>query len=224
MPSCAGAESLARCRGACDEDVASTPWTGSDAPWEAALAEQVQVGSGSVVQAITSLKAGQLVWVPQVAAEGPMLLIVNLSSQRALLFRNGVPIGATTVSTGKVGHDTPTGVFTVLQKQVEHHSSKYDNAPMPYMQRLTWGGVAVQARGRCFQRCSTSCLIQKLVRRLQYAQSALNRRTSKLGRPHSRVLSPLVRARDTLAIHRQMDGHLLDIEILLSFNALGWWS
>ncbi len=74
-----------------------------------------------------------------------MLLIVNLSSQRALLFRNGVPMGATTVSTGKVGHHTPTGVFTVLQKQVVHHSSKYNNAPMPYMQRLTWGGVALHA-------------------------------------------------------------------------------
>jgi hypothetical protein len=74
-----------------------------------------------------------------------MLLIVNLSTQRALLFRNGVPIGATTVSTGKAGHDTPIGVFTVLQKQVEHRSSKYDNARMPYMQRLTWGGVALHA-------------------------------------------------------------------------------
>jgi hypothetical protein len=74
-----------------------------------------------------------------------MLMIVNLSTQRALLFRNGVPIGASTVSTGKTGHRTPTGVFTILQKQVVHHSSKYDNAPMPYMQRLTWGGVALHA-------------------------------------------------------------------------------
>ncbi len=74
-----------------------------------------------------------------------MLLIVNLSTQRALLFRNGVPIGASTVSTGKPGHQTPTGVFTVLQKQVEHYSSKYDSAPMPYMQRLTWYGVALHA-------------------------------------------------------------------------------
>ena len=110
-----------------------------------AFAQQVQIGHGSVVQTVTTLKAGQFVWAPQVAPDGPMQLIVNLSTQRALLFRNGVPIGATTVSTGKTGHDTPTGVFTVLQKQVEHHSSKYDNAPMPYMQRLTWGGVALHA-------------------------------------------------------------------------------
>ena len=107
--------------------------------------QQVQIGSGSVVEMVTSLEPGQFVWAPRVAPEGPMLLIVNLSTQRALLFRNGVPIGATTISTGTVGHETPTGIFTVLQKQVEHHSSKYNNAPMPYMQRLTWGGVALHA-------------------------------------------------------------------------------
>ncbi len=108
-------------------------------------AQQVDLGPASVVQTVTRLKAGQYVWAPQAAPEGPMLLIVNLSTQRALLFRNGVPIGASTVSTGKPGHQTPTGVFTVLQKQVEHYSSKYDSAPMPYMQRLTWYGVALHA-------------------------------------------------------------------------------
>lgn len=110
-----------------------------------AVAQQVQIGSGSVVQTVTTLKAGQFVWVPQVAPEGPMLMIVNLSTQRALLFRNGVPIGATTVSTGRAGRSTPTGIFTILQKEIVHHSSKYDNAPMPYMQRLTWAGVALHA-------------------------------------------------------------------------------
>jgi hypothetical protein len=111
----------------------------------ATAAQQVPLGSGSVVATVTRLKAGQYVWAPQAAPEGPLLLIVNISSQRALLFRNGVPIGATTVSTGKPGHGTPTGIFTVLQKQVEHYSSKYDSAPMPYMQRLTWYGVALHA-------------------------------------------------------------------------------
>ena len=110
-----------------------------------ASAQQVQLGTGSVVERVTTLRAGQFAWVPQIAPDGPMLMIVNVSTQRALLFRNGVPIGATTVSTGKTGHDTPTGVFTILQKHVEHYSSKYDNAPMPYMQRLTWQGVALHA-------------------------------------------------------------------------------
>jgi len=108
-------------------------------------AQQIDLASGSVVQAVTHLQAGEYVWAPEVAPEGPMLLIVNVTTQRAVLYRNGVPIAATTVSTGRRGHATPTGVFTILQKQVEHYSSLYDSAPMPYMQRLTWQGVALHA-------------------------------------------------------------------------------
>jgi hypothetical protein len=111
----------------------------------AAPAQQVDIPVGSVAQAVAKLKPGQFVWAPQIAPDGPMLLIVNVPLQRAILFRNGVPIAASTVSTGKEGHDTPTGVFTVLQKQAEHYSSKYDSAPMPFMQRLTWYGVALHA-------------------------------------------------------------------------------
>lgn len=110
-----------------------------------APAQQVDVSSGSVAQAVAKLKTGQYVWEPEVAPKGPMLLIVNTRTQRAVLFRNGVPIAATTISTGRSGRETPTGVFTILEKEVVHHSSKYDNAPMPYMQRLTWQGVALHA-------------------------------------------------------------------------------
>jgi len=108
-------------------------------------AQQIDISSGSVVDIIAKLKPGEYVWTPEVAPLGPMLLIVNLKSQRAVLYRNGVPIAATTVSTGRPGRKTPTGIFTILQKQVEHYSSKYDSAPMPYMERLTWYGVALHA-------------------------------------------------------------------------------
>lgn len=111
----------------------------------ATAAQQVAVGTGSVVQRVKRLQPGEYVWVPEVAPSGPMLLVVNLATQRAILFRNGVPIGATTVSTGRPGYSTPTGVFTILQKHVKHFSTTYDNAPMPYMQRLTWKGVALHA-------------------------------------------------------------------------------
>jgi hypothetical protein len=110
-----------------------------------AAAQQVPIDSGSVIQTVDGLKAGQFVWAPEVAPSGPVLVVVNTRTQRATVFRNGVPIGASSISTGKPGHETPTGVFTILQKQVEHYSSKYDNAPMPYMQRVTWGGVALHA-------------------------------------------------------------------------------
>lgn len=110
-----------------------------------APARQVTLGPGSVADTVTSLKPGEYVWAPEIAPEGPMLLIVNTATQRALLYRNGIPIAATTVSTGRPGYQTPTGVFTILQKRVEHYSSTYDNAPMPYMQRLTWKGIALHA-------------------------------------------------------------------------------
>jgi hypothetical protein len=110
-----------------------------------APAQQVDIASGSIVETVKNLHAGEYVWAPRVAPEGPTLLVVNLKNQRAILYRNGVPIGASTVSTGRTGYRTPTGVFTILQKHVEHYSSKYDNAPMPYMQRLTWYGIALHA-------------------------------------------------------------------------------
>lgn len=96
---------------------------------------------------IEQLKPGQWVWAPEVAPDGPILVYVDLSKQIAMIYRNGVRIGATTVSTGRAGHTTPTGVFTVLQKDAKHRSSTYNNAPMPFQQRLTWDGVALHAGG-----------------------------------------------------------------------------
>ncbi|RYD92441.1 MAG: L,D-transpeptidase [Sphingomonadales bacterium] len=93
--------------------------------------------------AVERLKPGEYLWAPEIAPAGPVLLVVSLATQRAVLYRNGVPIGISTVSTGRKGHVTPTGIFTVLEKRAEHYSNIYDNAPMPYMHRLTWGGVAL---------------------------------------------------------------------------------
>jgi L,D-transpeptidase catalytic domain len=65
----------------------------------------------------SALKPGQYLWHPERAPAGPVVVIVNLSDQLAYVYRNGLRIGVTTVSTGKEGHRTPTGVFTILQKQ-----------------------------------------------------------------------------------------------------------
>jgi hypothetical protein len=92
---------------------------------------------------IERLKPGEFLWAPQIAPEGPVTIIVSLKAQKAYAYRNGLPIGVSTVSTGRKGHVTPTGVFTILQKNIDHKSNLYDDAPMPFMQRLTWGGVAM---------------------------------------------------------------------------------
>ena len=84
-------------------------------------------------------------WRPERAPEGPTMIVVGIEEQRAQIYRNGVRIGTTPVSTGRSGHDTPTGLFSILQKKREHYSNLYDDAPMPNMQRLTWDGIALHA-------------------------------------------------------------------------------
>ncbi len=81
----------------------------------------------------------------QEALRRGVLIVVSLSSQHAFVFKKGDAWDSTRVSTGKPGNDTPEGVFPILQKKVLHRSNLYDDAPMPYMQRLTWDGVALHA-------------------------------------------------------------------------------
>lgn len=94
---------------------------------------------------VASLEPGEFLWHPEVSPSGPVVVIVSLPEQRAHVYRNGLRIGVSTISSGKPGHSTPTGTYPILQKRVEHYSNLYDDAPMPYMQRLTWGGIALHA-------------------------------------------------------------------------------
>jgi L,D-transpeptidase catalytic domain len=75
--------------------------------------------------------------------KGPLQLVVSIDTQTVTLFSNGVRVAQGPVSTGVPGHPTPMGVFSVIEKDRYHHSNLYSNAPMPYMQRITWSGVAL---------------------------------------------------------------------------------
>ena len=99
----------------------------------------------SVIEKAATLGPGQFVWEPKAASTGPLFLVIDLTRQRVLLYRGGVLVAASTISSGSEGRDTPTGVFTILEKKVVHRSRTYDDAPMPYMQRLTAKGVAMHA-------------------------------------------------------------------------------
>jgi hypothetical protein len=92
-----------------------------------------------------SLSPGEFVWQPERAPAGEVEIVVSIPLQRAYVYRGGTLIGVSTVSTGKPGHRTPTGKFDILQKRARHFSNLYNNAPMPFMQRLTWGGIALHA-------------------------------------------------------------------------------
>jgi hypothetical protein len=107
-------------------------------PFNAALAQRVD-------KYAEQLTNGEFNWFPERSESGPVIAIVSLPDQRVYVYRNGVRIAASTCSTGKLGHRTPTGVFKILQKDKNHHSSTYNNAPMPYMNRLTWSGIALHA-------------------------------------------------------------------------------
>jgi len=103
-------------------------------------------GSGRAVPSVSSqLTPQNYTWYPERSLTGPVIVFVSIPRQEAVVYRNGVRIGRAAVSTGRDGHRTPTGVFQILQKDVDHHSATYNNAPMPYMERLTWDGVALHA-------------------------------------------------------------------------------
>ncbi len=76
---------------------------------------------------------------------GPLLTVVSLAKQRVLVYGPSGLVAQSPVSTGMAGHRTPAGVFSILQKSRHHRSNIYSNAPMPYMQRLTWSGIALHA-------------------------------------------------------------------------------
>ncbi|HRK19357.1 MAG TPA: L,D-transpeptidase [Hyphomicrobiaceae bacterium] len=90
-------------------------------------------------------RPGDFTWQPDRAPSGAVVVIVSIPEQRVHVYRGGIEIGVSTCSTGKPGHRTPTGVFTILEKEREHVSSIYKGAQMPNMERLTWGGIALHA-------------------------------------------------------------------------------
>jgi lipoprotein-anchoring transpeptidase ErfK/SrfK len=74
---------------------------------------------------------------------GPLIIVVSIGSEHVTVYDDGTPIMSGPTSTGVQGHPTPMGIFSVIQKDRFHHSNIYSGAPMPYMQRITWSGVAL---------------------------------------------------------------------------------
>ncbi len=77
------------------------------------------------------------------ALQPPLQLMVSLTEQRISVYRGTELVTTSPISSGKRGYSTPTGIFSILEKRRRHYSNLYNNAPMPYMQRLTWTGVAM---------------------------------------------------------------------------------
>ena len=75
--------------------------------------------------------------------KGPQQIFISINQQKLHFYSNGVHVADTSIATGVAAHPTPFGVFSIIQKQVFHRSNIYSNAPMPFMQRITWSGVAM---------------------------------------------------------------------------------
>src|SRR6516165_8569135 len=109
------------------------------------------------------------------ARNGVQQIVVSIGSQRVTLFSNGVRMAQGPVSTGTPGHPTPMGIFSVIQKDRYHHSNLYGNAPMFYMQRITWSGVAMHEGVLPGRPASHGCI------RLSHGFAAALWPTTKLG-------------------------------------------
>ncbi|HEX9588901.1 MAG TPA: L,D-transpeptidase family protein, partial [Bradyrhizobium sp.] len=77
--------------------------------------------------------------------QGPLIIAISIQNQRLKIYDAAGFFAETPISSGMAGHPTPMGVFSVIQKQKLHHSNIYSGAPMPYMQRITWSGIAIHA-------------------------------------------------------------------------------
>ncbi len=89
---------------------------------------------------------------------GPQLVLVSIRKQRIRVFDDVGEVTSSRISSGQPGFDTPTGVFSILEKRVHHESNIYDGAQMPFMQRITWSGIALHAGNVPGYRASHGCI------------------------------------------------------------------
>ncbi len=90
--------------------------------------------------------------------KGPLQIFISINQQKLHLYSDGVHVSDTSIATGVPRLPTPLGVFSVIQKQVFHRSNIYSGAPMPYMQRITWSGVAMHEGESIGHRASHGCI------------------------------------------------------------------
>jgi lipoprotein-anchoring transpeptidase ErfK/SrfK len=90
--------------------------------------------------------------------KGPLQIFISINQQKMHVYGDGVHIADTSIATGVPSHPTPLGVFSVIQKQLFHRSNIYSNAPMPYMQRITWSGVAMHEGQNIGHPASHGCI------------------------------------------------------------------
>ena len=136
---------------------------------------------------------------PFANVKGPLQIFVSIDQQKLHLYGDGVHVADTSVATGVPSLPTPLGVFSVIQKQVFHRSNLYSDAPMPFMQRITWSGVALHEGESIGHRASHGCI------RMPHDFAVRLYHLTKLGVPvfiAERELKPIDFADPHLFVHR----------------------
>jgi len=93
------------------------------------------------------LKPGEYLWTRSIPADGDTRVVIDRLTQMAYVYRSDKLVGAATVSTARQGRITPLGEWTILEKRPFYRSKKYDNAPMPWMERIDEYGIALHGGG-----------------------------------------------------------------------------
>ncbi len=116
------------------------------------------INKGKQVPPGTELKPNDYVWEPDSSPTGPVGIIVDLTHQMIHVYRDGKQIGLATVSTGIKSHPTSAGTYTILTKNLTYHSEAYHEASMPFMERLTWDGMAIHGGNNPGKPSSHGCI------------------------------------------------------------------
>lgn len=125
-----------------------------------AAAEAVDRANGDMADSFAgkALKPGQFLWKEGHEDSKVTRVVIGLNEQRAFAYHRDELIGVSTISSGTAKHPTPTGIFPILEKKRMHRSIRYDNAPMPFMQRLDDYGIAMHAGNLPGRPASHGCI------------------------------------------------------------------
>ncbi|HLO21748.1 MAG TPA: L,D-transpeptidase family protein [Sphingomicrobium sp.] len=127
---------------------APPPKPNSDVPYQWTLGNAPQAHKDLVSTfGRLGLKPGEYLWTTSIPSDGDTRVVIDRLTQMAYVYRDDKLIGAATISTARQGYITPLGEWKILEKRPFYRSKKYDNAPMPWMERIDEYGIALHGGG-----------------------------------------------------------------------------
>ena len=126
-------------------------------PVERTSAAPVAQSTAALLPVHRWLASGEYAWRDEDTPPGPVTIVVDIRARTLSVYRQGIEIGRSSVVYGYEDKPTPLGTFSILQKKADHISNLY-NAPMPWMLRLTWDGVAIHGSEMADDKATHGCI------------------------------------------------------------------